>query len=212
MRWFYLILIITMTLSAKYGAKISPITASVKKRMIKGGSYHKGCPVPLKDLRYLRLKYLGFDGKEHWGELIVHKNIAKEVTDIFGELYRIKYPIHKMRLVSDYRANDWLSIENDNTSAFNCRKATGRKTWSKHSFGKAIDINPIENPYIRNSGKIAHKASYRYKIRKHKNLNNPYDRAMIIKGDKSLKVFTKRGWFWGKYFKGARDLQHFEKR
>ncbi len=117
-----------------------------------------------------------------------------------------------MRLISDYRGNDWLSIENDNTSAFNCRKVTGGKNWSKHAYGKAIDINPIENPYIRKSGKIAHKASYKYKIRKHKNLKNRADKAMIIEGDKALKIFIKRGWFWGKYFKSARDLQHFQKK
>jgi hypothetical protein len=80
----------------------------------------------------------------------------------------MNYPIRKMRLVSDYGGSDFQSIEADNTSAFNCRRATGSKGWSRHSFGKAIDINPIENPYIRNNGRISHKASYKYKVRKHK--------------------------------------------
>jgi poly-gamma-glutamate synthesis protein (capsule biosynthesis protein) len=197
--------------NADYQAKISPISKKIENRMIKGGSYHKGCPVELKDLRYLRMSYIGFDNRTHTGEMIVHKSIDREVTAIFRELYRIGYPIHKMKLVSSYGGSDWLSIENDNTSAFNCRKATNRGRWSKHAYGKAIDINPIENPYIHSNGKISHKASYRYKLRRHKNLKNPYDRAMLISGDRALKAFIKRGWFWGRYFKTVRDLQHFQK-
>ena len=70
------------------------------------------------------------------------------------ELYAIGYPIRKMKLVSDYKGSDWQSIEADNSSAFNCRNATGFKKWSKHSYGKAIDLNSIENPYISRSGHI----------------------------------------------------------
>lgn len=206
-----ILIISTIFLSAGFRGDIYPITSSIKSRIIRGNSFHNGCPVPLKDLRYLKMTYLGFDGKEHIGEMIVNRTIAKEVVSIFKELYNIKYPIHSMRLVSDYKGNDWLSIENDNTSAFNCRNATNSGKWSKHAYGKAIDINPIENPYIRINGKISHKASYKYKIRQHKNLKNPADRAMLLKGDKALKAFIKRGWFWGRYFKSAKDLQHFHK-
>jgi hypothetical protein len=177
--------------------------------MIEGHSYRDGCPVPLRDLRYLNLTYRGFDGRDHTGELIVHKSVAKEVTRIFEDLYNMNYPIRKMRLVSDYGGSDFQSIEADNTSAFNCRRATGSKGWSRHSFGKAIDINPIENPYIRNNGRISHKASYKYKVRKHKNRRDPADRAMLVPGDPALKAFTSRGWIWGASFREARDLQHF---
>ena len=114
-----------------------------------------------------------------------------------------------MRLVSDYGGSDFQSIEADNTSAFNCRRATGSRGWSKHSFGKAIDINPIENPYIRNNGRISHKASYKYKMRKHKKRHDPADRAMLVPGDPALRAFTGRGWVWGATFREARDLQHF---
>ncbi len=203
--------ILIVSVKADFSYSISKINSGLENKMRRGGSYHKGCPVPLRDLRYLRLKYLGFDGKEHLGEMIVHKSVTKDVVSTFRELYNIKYPIRKMKLISKYGGSDWLSIENDNTSAFNCRKATGRGKWSKHAYGKAIDINPIENPYIRRNGRISHKESYKYKIRRHKNLRNPADRAMLIDGDKALKAFLKRGWFWGKYFREARDLQHFHK-
>ena len=90
-----LILLCTTTLMGmvEYQASIAPIGKSIEWRMRQGNTYHDGCPVPLRDLRYLRLTYRGFDGKTHTGELIVHKAVASDVKQIFGDLYRIKYPI-----------------------------------------------------------------------------------------------------------------------
>ncbi|KYJ87075.1 M15 family metallopeptidase [Sulfurovum riftiae] len=197
-------------LFANYNATIFPITPEVKKRMIKGNSWRKGCPVPLKDLRYIRLTYRNFNGRDAKGEIIVHKDVAYEVRQIFEELYEIGYPIHKMKLVSDYKGSDWQSIEADNTSAFNCRKATGSKHWSKHSYGKAIDLNSIENPYISRSGHISHKASQQYRKRVHKN-HSPADKAILLKNDKAVHIFKKHGWKWGGDWSGVKDYQHFSK-
>jgi len=191
-------------------SSISSITPTVKNRMIKGNSWHKGCPVGLQDLRYLRIKYLNFEGKTKMGEMIVHKEVAGEVVDIFNELYRISYPIYKMKLVSAYRGNDWQSIEADNTSAFNCRNATGSKKWSRHSYGKAIDINPIENPYISRTGRISHKASLQYRKRVHK-YNMVSDKAVLVRKDKAVKIFKNYGWNWGGDWSGIKDYQHFSK-
>ncbi len=160
--------ILTSTILAEYRSSISPIGVEIKNRMIKGNSWRKGCPVSLNDLRYLRVKYINFSGEDKMGELVVHKEVSDELVEIFEVLYNTGYPIRKMKLVSDYKGNDWQSIESDNTSAFNCRKATGSKKWSKHSYGKAIDINPIENPYISRKGYISHKASEIYRKRVHK--------------------------------------------
>ncbi len=189
---------------------ISVIDARLKARMIQGHSWHKGCPVALQDLRYLRIKYLGFDKQRHMGEMVVHKDVADEVVHIFDALYTIGYPIHKMKLVSYYKANDWQSIEADNTSAFNCRNATGSKKWSKHSYGKAIDLNSIENPYVSRSGHIAHKASLKYAQRKHK-VDTPADKALLLKHDKATQIFKKYGWKWGGDWHGVKDYQHFYK-
>jgi len=208
------ILITTILLSAmamaSYKADISKITLEVKKRMIKGNSWRKGCPVPLKDLRYLRLTYRDFNGRDARGEMIVHKEVASEVTRIFGELYEAGYPIRKMRLVSDYKGSDWQSIEADNTSAFNCRKATGSRHWSKHSYGKAIDLNSIENPYISRSGHISHKASQQYRKRLHRK-HTAADKAVLLKSDKAVHIFKKYGWKWGGDWAGVKDYQHFSK-
>lgn len=190
--------------------KIFLITPDIKNRMIEGNSFKKNCPVPLKDLRYLNIKHLGFDGNDKIGELIVHKSVASNVIKIFDELYDIKYPIYKMKLVSDYKADDWLSIEANNSSAFNCRPITGKKNkWSKHAYGKAIDINPIENPYISKKGYISHKDSLKYRTRKHE-IKTLKDNAILLKKDKAVKIFEKYGWKWGGDWITIKDYQHFE--
>ena len=206
----FLLLFSFQTLQAEYKATVSSINAEIKKRMIKGNSWRKGCPVSLGSLRYVKLTYIDFNGKDKRGEIIVHKDVAHEVKEIFSELYEMGYPIKKMRLVSDYKGNDWQSIESDNTSAFNCRSATGSKKWSKHSYGKAIDINPIENPYIARNGRISHKASLKYRKRVHKNASYA-DRALLLKNDQATKIFEKYGWKWGGDWSGVKDYQHFSR-
>ena len=198
------------TLHAEYKATISPISSEIKKRMLKGNSWRKGCPVSLENLRYVKLTYIDFNGKDKRGEIIVHKDVGDEVKEIFSKLYAVGYPIRKMRLVSDYKGSDWQSIEAGNTSAFNCRNATGSKKWSKHSYGKAIDINPIENPYIARSGRISHKASLKYRKRVHKN-STYTDKAVLLKNDKATKIFKRYGWKWGGDWAAVKDYQHFSK-
>jgi len=210
-RWIILAALLVQGSWAGYQSSISPITDSVKKRMIRGHSWRPGCPVPLKDLRYLRMSYRGFDGKEHTGEMIVNRSVAKEVTQIFGELYRMKYPIRRMRLVSDYGGSDFRSIEADNTSALNCRPVTGGKKWSRHAYGKAIDLNPLENPYVSRSGRISHKASLQYRKRTRKNPFKAEYRAVLLPGDPAVRAFKKRGWRWGGDWHSIKDYQHFDK-
>jgi len=200
------ILFFNMTF-AQFSSTISPIKSTIKHKMIQGHSYKRGCPVGLKNLRYIELIHKDFNDRDKKGVLIVHHSVTKDIVNIFRELYAIKYPIKKMRLVSNYKAKDWVSIEADNTSAFNCRSVGGTHRWSRHSFGKAIDINPIENPYISRSGYISHKASLKYKKRAKKK-----HKAMILQNDKITKIFKKYGWQWGGNFKGEKDYQHFFKK
>ena len=206
-----LYLLSSIVLYAEYS--IEPISKAVKARMVKGGSWSqsRGCPVPLRNLRYIQVEYLGFDGKRHNGELIMHKAVARDTVEIFRELQVIRYPIKRMKLVSDYRASDWQSIEHDNTSAFNCRSATGSKKWSKHAYGRAIDINPIENPYISKSGRIAHKASQKYRKRTNRGGVTPQDRAVLLPHSKATKIFKKHGFSWGGDWSSIKDYQHFSK-
>lgn len=207
---FLAMVLLTYISYAKYSATISPISNSIKKRMINGKSWKRGCPVGLRDLRYLTMSYIDFKGRTKTGEMIVHKDIAKNVTDIFEDLYNMRYPINKMRLVSNYKGSDWQSIEADNTSALNCRSITGNsKKWSKHAYGKAIDINPISNPYISRKGRISHKASLKYRKRVHRN-RSAGDRAMLLKNDQATQIFEHFGWKWGGDWRSIKDYQHFE--
>ncbi|MCH9739731.1 MAG: M15 family metallopeptidase [Epsilonproteobacteria bacterium] len=197
-------------LLADFEGHIHNIAPKLKEKMIQNNSWQEGCPVHTRDLRYLRLTYIDFDNIDQVGELIVHKDIAQETLEIMSKLYEIGYPIYQMRLISEYKGNDWQSIEADNTSAFNCRKATGSKKWSKHAYGKAIDINPIENPYISRKGKISHKASLKYRKRVHKE-DSMADRAVLLKNDEATKIFKSYGFSWGGDWRYTKDYQHFAK-
>jgi len=207
----FLLSLAVVYLFGDFEAKINPINKYIKQRMIERNSWHKGCPVKISDLRYIRVKYHNFYRSEKMGEMIVHKDVAREVVSIFNELYETGYPIRQMRLISDFMGNDWRSIEADNTSAFNCRKtSTKGGKWSKHAYGKAIDINPIENPFISKHGKMVHIESYRYKKRKHRD-KTIEDKAVLLKKDKVVKIFKQHGWRWGGDFNPYKDYQHFAK-
>ena len=213
--FLWLSMVCLLGYSSEYNYNISEISTKIEKRMIKGNSWRKGCPIGLADLRYITLTYLDFKGKSQEGELIVHKDIAEDITRIFESLYYFKYPIKKMRLISDFKGNDYQSIEADNTSAFNCRSVTGnKKKWSNHAYGRAIDINPIENPYIFNNGTCSHSKSAAFlpKKRVHKNLKDPKDRAMLLKTDKEVNLFKDYGWKRGGDWRTFKDYQHFDKK
>ncbi|MEA3490323.1 MAG: M15 family metallopeptidase [Campylobacterota bacterium] len=199
-------------LSAEYRSTIQKITPDIKKRMIDGNSWRDGCPVALRDLRYIQVTHYDFRGKTKIGELIMHRSVAKEITEIFRELYQIGYPINRMSLVSDFGGNDYRSIEHDNTSAFNCRNATGKQKWSKHAYGLAIDINPIENPYLKRGKHSSHSKSRPFEKRVHKDLAKTEDIAILLESDRATQFFKKRGWTWGGDWKYIKDYQHFQKK
>lgn len=108
-----------------------------------------------------------------------------------------------MRLVDAYGANDRRSMNADNTSAFNCREVAGSPgTWSRHAFGRAIDINPVENPYV-SGGYVSPKKGRAYAKR------SPRRRGMIVARGRVVKAFARVGWEWGGHWQGVKDYQHF---
>jgi hypothetical protein len=172
------------------------------RRRVSGVSWHRGCPVGLTRLRYLRIAYRGFDGRVHNGEMIANRSAVRPLRRAFGDLYRSRFPIRRMRLVDDYGGSDFRSIEADNTSAFNCRRATGGSRWSQHAYGLAVDINPIENPYVAN-GRTVHPASRRYLDR------TRHRRGMAYRGGALVRAFDGIGWGWGGRWPNPTDYQHF---
>ena len=187
--------------SAPFRSAVSPISASLARRMT-GVSWHAGCPVGLADLRVLTVSFWGFDRRAHSGTLIVHRSVAAPVVRVLARLYAARFPIRRMTPVDAYGGDDFRSIEADNTSAFNCRAATGSSHWSQHAYGKAIDLDPLENPYV-SGGKTSHPGSRRYLDR---GLQLP---GMIHAGDVVVRAFAAEGWGWGGSWMGIRDYQHF---
>jgi len=165
------------------------------------------CPVKVSDLVYLQVTYYGFDYKAHRGELIVHKKIVDDLLFIFKQLYLAKFPIERMHLISEYHNDDMKSMQDNNTSAFNCRAVTGNKSiFSQHSYGLAIDINPKINPYVNAKKHIVLPTNGQSYLNRNKKFPG------MIAGDTLIyKLFIERGWRWGGDFKSLNDYQHFEK-
>ena len=187
----------------EFSAPISPISKELRRSMT-GVSWHKGCPVGFNQLRLITPTYRTPDGGVATGQLVVHRDVASLMVRVLKRLWKANYPIERMELVDAYGGDDWQSIEANNTSAFNCRAATGSSNWSNHAYGRAIDINPIQNPWVEN-GKVFHKASWKYIDRSKR--RSP---LMILPGDKVVKAFAAEGWGWGgSWTGGTLDLQHF---
>lgn len=176
---------------------------------IQGKSYKKGAKISLNRLRYLRIRYVDFEGNMQSGEMIVNKKIALRTLKVFYQLYKIKYPIQKMKLVDEYDADDERSMADNNTSAFNYRLVANSKKLSNHSLGLAIDINPRINPYITSYG-IAPANSKVYRVREVAKCRGKYKDYMIHHGDRVYKIFKKYGFSWGGDWKNSKDYQHFE--
>ena len=162
-------------------------------------SWRPGCPVGPAELRLVRLAYWDFSGRRRIGELVVHRDVATDVVAVFRRLYRARFPIRRMVRVDVYRGSDRASMAADNTSGFNCRFVGGTSRWSMHAYGEAIDVNPVENPYVRGST-VSPAAGRAYLDR------SMYRPGMAVAGGVLVRAFAAAGWKWGASFG---DYQHF---
>jgi hypothetical protein len=175
-----------------------------------GASWREGCPVGPSQLRRISVTFRGFDGADHTGQLIVHADWAEALLGVFDRIHASGFPIQRIEPVSVYGASDTASMNANNTSAFNCRAVTNGTSWSNHSYGTAIDINPIQNPYVRQrsngtwdiqpaaGGPYAHDRSLR--------------QGVITSGDAVVSAFGSIGWGWGGNWTSLKDYQHFDLR
>lgn len=185
----------------QFHGTVSPIDARLAKHMA-GVSWRRGCPVPLRDLRLLRLSHWDFEGRTRTGRLVVHRDVARDLVGVFRELYAARFPIRRMWLIDAYDGSDFRSIEADNTSAFNCRYVDGTTRWSNHAYGTAIDVNPIENPYVA-GGRTSHRASVPYLDRARRRPGMAYEGGALV------RAFDRIGWGWGGRWTSVKDYQHF---
>jgi hypothetical protein len=138
--------------------------------------------------------------------MVVNSSVVADVTKVFGALYRERFPIRSLQPVDVYGGSDPASMAADNTSGFNCRYAVapGKPQWSVHAYGRAIDVNTVENPYLE-GGEIMPAAGAAYVDR---SVTRP---GMAVAGGVLVKAFAAVGWSWGGRWTSAPDYQHFSK-
>jgi hypothetical protein len=191
--------IVSSTTTAPAAASIEPVTAADLP-----ASWRPGCPVGPESLRRLTVTHVGFDGGDHRGVLVVHADWADELVAVFAALHAARFPIERMEPVDAYGGSDDASGAANNTSAFNCRAVTGGTGWSRHAFGRAIDINPVQNPYLTAAGLVLPPGSASFAT----------DRSprpgVIVEGDAVVDAFDAIGWRWGGRWSDPVDYQHFD--
>ena len=180
---------------------MSAIDTAIARRM--EASWRPGCPVPLDGLRLLTITHWGFDEQPHTGELVVHADDAESIVEVFRSLFDARFPIQQIRVVDEYGGDDNRSMAANNTSGFNCRAATGSTRWSEHAYGRAIDINPIQNPYVTRSGAVLPPEGTPHVAR------NPDTRGLITADGPVVAAFDAIGWRWGARWSSGKDYQHF---
>jgi hypothetical protein len=170
-------------------------------------SHRAACPVPLERLRHLTVSHVRFDGTTTTGELVVHADQAEAVMGVFRELYDAGWPIRRMRLVDEYEGDDARSMAADNTSAYNCRAVAGTDRWSEHAYGRAIDLNPVENPYVTGSSFVPAEGARFTRLDRSAGADVP--RGVIRDDDVVVRAFARIGWGWGGHWSSSKDYQHF---
>jgi hypothetical protein len=203
--------IVTALISAlaPFHSSIKPLPSSVKTTLVKGHYWHRGCPVALSELRLLTVTHRGFDKHNHSGQLIVNKKAAAPLARVFHRLYVIHFPIRHMSVASVYGPRSKQPKDGDVSGSFECRDAVpspcsgGNSTgnWSNHAYGLAVDINPVENPYV-GCGMSRDPLAQSYRKR------TPHRPGMVT--GQVLKAFGSIGWGWGGSWSGnTKDYMHF---
>jgi hypothetical protein len=203
-------LILVGSAVAASGSSIRPLTAAERAAVVAAHEYHAGCPVTFPRLRLLEVRYVGFDHRSHWGGLVVNARVASDLARVFEQLYAMRFPIRHMQFGDTYGALKNVPRDGDFTASFECRQASASPctksngttgSWSEHAYGEAIDLNPVENPYV-GCGMTRDPTSLSYVNR------SVYRRGMV--DDAVVRAFASIGWGWGGSWSGStKDYMHF---
>ncbi len=188
------------------GRVIDPLPPSLQYEM-RGETWEPGCPVPLGDLALLRFNYWGFDGEVERGPMVVNAAVAEDVLGVFRELFQARFPIRRVLLAKRFRPNADPDSRGSVTASFNCRPVVTPDgpgdTFSQHSYGLAVDINSLQNPYVREDGFVRNRFARPYVDRSQ---DLP---GMIHQGDVVVRAFAAIGWEWGGDWSSGKDYMHF---
>lgn len=169
-----------------------------------GATWHVGCPVGPQALRGIRMSYWGFDGRAHFGTMIVNESVVDAIIKVFSTLFRHRFPIKEMVPESAYHGDDNAAAAADDTSGFNCRYAVapGPAHWSVHAYGEAVDVNDVQNPYV--DGSIVIPPAGRAYLNR-----SDLRPGMAVPGGILVGAFASVGWYWGGRWAASPDYQHF---
>ncbi len=184
-------------------AIIKPVPRTQWDRIVAVGAWRPGCPARREDLRRVEVNHYGFDGKVHRGVLVVRRDVARDIAEIFSELFVAKYPIRRIRPVEEYDGDNAASLAADNTAAYNCRRPdqiNAPVTKSPHANGRSVDINPVENPWM-DLRCDCWKPSDAYGAKR----TGP---GVITEGSLPWRLFIERGWIWQDI--RVPDYMHFD--
>jgi hypothetical protein len=200
--------LVVVALAPTFQSSTRPLPASVRAEL-RHAAWHPGCPVPLSGLRMLAVSYRGFDGHTYSGQLVVNQAAAAPLARVFRQLYFLRFPIRHMSLADAYGPARLRPADGDVSASFECRQAVpspcvggrGTGTWSEHAFGEAVDLNPVENPYV-GCGQTRDPASRPY-------FNRSRHRPGMVT-PAVVRAFRSVGWGWGGSWAGAtKDYMHF---
>jgi len=190
---------VSVVYAPPFASNVSRVTADQLRH-----SWHPGCPVAPTRLRRERVTYWGFDRRGHTGALVANEDAVPALVRVFSRLYAARFPIRRLRPIDVYGGKDERSLAADNTAAFNCRYVVGPgpRRWSAHAYGEAIDVNPVENPFLE-GGRVHPRAGRSYLRR------SRVRPGMATRGGLLVRTFAAVGWKWGGRWTGSPDYQHF---
>jgi len=189
-----------------FASSVVPVPDDVLAR----STWTAECPVEADDLRWVRLAFWGFDGRRHTGELLVNADAADAMVQVFGQLYTAHFPLEELRITRAEELDAEPTGDGNNTGGFNCRPLQGTTTWSEHAHGRAVDVNPFQNPYIKPPNAKGVPGDMLIP-----ELSSAFlDRSrqgpgMIRPGDTVVQAFAAVGWIWGGSWQKSKDYMHF---
>ena len=184
-----------------------PLNEMQVKSLIDNNVWNDDCPVHYSELTIQKVPYVNFDGFSQIGELLIATTVVESVTLIFEELYHIKFPIHQIKLIDEFSGDDLLSMEANNSSAYNGRRIMNTEKWSSHAYGVAIDINPLQNPYMVFDSDSSSIKVYPSKGLKY--VNRGIQKPGMV--EEIVSIFKKHGFTeWGGNWELKPDYHHFQ--